>query len=79
MAVYALHKQPGLSLGTHAALWKLLRRLKPAILHSYNLSAIEYAPAAMLAGVPVRINGAHGRDAADPHGTQPEAQRCCAA
>lgn len=66
--VYALHKQAGLSLGTHAALWKLLRRLKPAILHSYNLSAIEYAPAAILAGVPVRINGAHGRDAADPHG-----------
>lgn len=66
--VYALHKQAGLSLGTHAALWKLLRRLKPAILHSYNLSAIEYAPAAILAGVPVRINGAHGRDASDPHG-----------
>jgi sugar transferase (PEP-CTERM/EpsH1 system associated) len=67
--VYELHKQAGLSLGTHAALWKLLRRLKPAILHSYNLSAIEYAPAAMLAGVPIRVNGAHGRDAADPHGT----------
>ncbi|HEU4374476.1 MAG TPA: TIGR03088 family PEP-CTERM/XrtA system glycosyltransferase [Telluria sp.] len=70
--VYELHKQSGLSLGTHAALWKLLRRLKPAILHSYNLSAIEYAPAAMLAGVPIRINGAHGRDAADPHGRNPK-------
>lgn len=68
VALYALHKQPGLSLGTHARLYKLLRRLQPAILHSYNLSAIEYAPAAMLAGVPVRINGAHGRDASDPHG-----------
>lgn len=67
--IYALDKQPGLSLGTHAALWKLLRRLKPAILHSYNLSAIEYAPAAILAGVPIRINGAHGRDHNDPHGT----------
>jgi sugar transferase (PEP-CTERM/EpsH1 system associated) len=68
VGLYALHKQPGLSLGTHAALYRLLRRLQPAILHSYNLSAIEYAPAALLAGVPVRINGAHGRDAADPHG-----------
>jgi sugar transferase (PEP-CTERM/EpsH1 system associated) len=66
--LYALHKRAGLSLGTHASLWKLLRRLRPAILHSYNLSAIEYAPAALLAGVPVRINGAHGRDAADPQG-----------
>ncbi|MGZ8287995.1 MAG: TIGR03088 family PEP-CTERM/XrtA system glycosyltransferase [Telluria sp.] len=69
VALYALNKQPGLSLGTHAALWKLLRRLKPAILHSYNLSAVEYAPAALLAGVPVRINGMHGRDHGDPHGT----------
>jgi sugar transferase (PEP-CTERM/EpsH1 system associated) len=69
VGLYALHKQPGLSLGTHAALFKLLRKLKPAVLHTYNLSAIEYAPVAMLAGVPVRINGAHGRDAADPTGS----------
>ena len=64
----ALDKQPGLSLSTHAALWKTLRRLKPAILHTYNLSAIEYAPAALLAGVPIRVNGLHGRDAGDPQG-----------
>jgi sugar transferase (PEP-CTERM/EpsH1 system associated) len=70
--VYALNKQPGLSLGTHAALFKLLRRLRPAILHTYNLAAIEYAPAAMLAGVPVRINGLHGRDAGDPEGRNPK-------
>lgn len=66
--VYALHKRPGLSLGTHADLWRLLRRLRPTIVHSYNLSAVEYAPAALLAGVPVRVNGMHGRDAADPLG-----------
>ncbi|MCE3607668.1 TIGR03088 family PEP-CTERM/XrtA system glycosyltransferase [Massilia sp. P8910] len=66
--LFALHKQPGLSLGTHGALWKLLRRLRPTILHTYNLSALEYAPAALLAAVPVRINGLHGRDAGDPQG-----------
>jgi sugar transferase (PEP-CTERM/EpsH1 system associated) len=70
--VYALNKQPGLSPGTHADLFKLLRRLKPVILHTYNLAAIEYAPAALLAGVPVRINGLHGRDAADPEGRNPK-------
>jgi sugar transferase (PEP-CTERM/EpsH1 system associated) len=70
--LYSLDKQSGLSLGTHVALWKLLRKLKPAVLHSYNLSAIEYAPAALLAGVPVRVNGAHGRDAADPQGRNPK-------
>lgn len=69
--LYTLDKQPGLSLATHVRLWQLLRRLQPAILHSYNLSAIEYAPVALLAGVPIRINGAHGRDANDLHGTNP--------
>jgi len=69
VTVHALHKQPGLSLATHAALWRLLRELQPAVLHSYNLSAVEYGPASLLAGVPVRVSGAHGRDADDPHGT----------
>jgi sugar transferase (PEP-CTERM/EpsH1 system associated) len=72
VGVYALDKQPGLSLGTHAALFKLLRRLKPSVLHTYNLAAIEYAPVALLAGVPVRVNGLHGRDAADPEGRNPK-------
>lgn len=66
--VCALDKQPGLSLRTHADLFKLLRRLRPAILHTYNLAGIEYAPAALLAGVPARVNGLHGRDGADPEG-----------
>lgn len=69
VAVYALHKPPGLAPQTHLHLWRLLRRLKPAVLHTYNLSAIEYAPAAALAGVPVRVHGEHGRDARDPDGT----------
>lgn len=64
----ALHKAPGLGLGTHLAFWKVLRRLRPAILHTYNLSALEYNLTAALAGVPVRIHAEHGRDAADPAG-----------
>lgn len=67
--LFALNKQPGLSLGLHTTLWKLLRKLRPAVLHTYNLAAIEYALVAMLAGVPARINGTHGRDASDPNGT----------
>ena len=66
--VVALHKRPGLGLATHAALWKLLRRLRPTILHTYNLAAAEYAFTATLAGVPVRIHAEHGRDAGDPDG-----------
>jgi sugar transferase (PEP-CTERM/EpsH1 system associated) len=69
VGIYTLGKQPGLSLGTHVLLWKLLRQLKPAILHTYNLTSIEYAPTAALAAVPICINGTHGRDASDPNGT----------
>jgi sugar transferase (PEP-CTERM/EpsH1 system associated) len=66
--VFALHKPPGYGVGTHFRLWKLLRRLRPAILHTYNLSAIEYALTASLAGVPIRVHAEHGRDASDPDG-----------
>ena len=66
--IIALDKPPGLGLATHFKLWKLLRRLKPAVLHSYNLAAVEYACTAALAGVPVRVHAEHGRDASDPHG-----------
>lgn len=69
VALFCLHKPAGLALATHYHLWRLLRQLRPDILHSYNLSAIEYAAVAALARVPVRINGAHGRDSNDPLGT----------
>lgn len=66
--IFALNKRPGLGLETHLSVWKLLRRLRPAILHTYNLSAIEYSLVARLAGVPVRVHAEHGRDATDPEG-----------
>ncbi|MFC4929427.1 TIGR03088 family PEP-CTERM/XrtA system glycosyltransferase [Massilia sp. GCM10023247] len=66
--LYALDKQPGLGLGIHAKLFKLLRRLRPAILHTYNFACAEYAVPAWAAGVPVRIHAEHGRDASDPQG-----------
>lgn len=66
--VIGLGKRAGISPETHLRVWQVLRRLRPTILHTYNLAAIEYAPAGLLAGVPVRVNGAHGRDAADPAG-----------
>ncbi|MDN4038031.1 TIGR03088 family PEP-CTERM/XrtA system glycosyltransferase [Massilia sp. YIM B02443] len=66
--LFALHKPPGQALGTHATLWRLLRRLRPSILHTYNLGCNEYAVTAMAAGVPVRVHAEHGRDAGDPQG-----------
>lgn len=66
--IYSLDKAPGLGLGAHVRLFKLLRRLRPTILHTYNLSGIEYNFTAWLAGVPVRVHAEHGRDAGDPQG-----------
>ena len=66
--LFALDKAPGLAPGVHLKLFKLLRRLRPAILHTYNLGTIEYQAVALLAGVPVRIHAEHGRDAGDPQG-----------
>ncbi|KQQ87045.1 TIGR03088 family PEP-CTERM/XrtA system glycosyltransferase [Massilia sp. Leaf139] len=68
VALFALHKQPGLGLGIHVQLFKLLRKLRPAILHTYNFACAEYAVPAWAAGVPVRIHAEHGRDASDPQG-----------
>ena len=66
--LYALDKQPGLGLGIHVKLFKLLRRLRPSVLHTYNFACAEYAAPAWLAGVPVRVHAEHGRDASDPQG-----------
>lgn len=70
--VIALDKQPGIGLGTHVKLWRLLRQLKPTILHTYNLASAEYAFTAAMAGVPVRVHAEHGRDAGDPQGKNPK-------
>ena len=70
--LFALHKPAGLALGTHADLFRLLRRLRPDILHTYNLGTIEYAATAWAAGVPVRVHAEHGRDARDPQGDNPK-------
>jgi sugar transferase (PEP-CTERM/EpsH1 system associated) len=69
--LYSLGKQPGLGLGTHLTFWRLMRRLRPTVLHTYNLAALEYAFTACIAGVPVRIHAEHGRDASDPEGKNP--------
>lgn len=65
---HTLDKQPGQSFSSHRALWKLLRRLRPAVLHTYNISTIEYCLTAWLARVPLRIHAEHGRDSIEMSG-----------
>jgi len=66
--VFSLRKQEGHDLPSHIRLWKLLRKIKPDIIHTYNLPSIEYHPIAWCAGVKGHIHAEHGRDAGDPHG-----------
>lgn len=56
---------------TYARLTRLLRRMRPAIVHSRNLSGLDALIPALLAGVRVRIHGEHGRDADDLDGLNP--------
>lgn len=65
----ALHKKPGHALWLYPRLWRLFRRLRPAIVHSRNLAALEVTIPAWAAGVPVRIHGEHGRDVGDFDGS----------
>jgi sugar transferase (PEP-CTERM/EpsH1 system associated) len=72
--VFALHKPPGNSPVTQFKLWRLLNRLRPDIVHTRNLGALEATLPAALAGVPVRIHGEHGRDVDDLDGTSTRRQ-----
>ena len=67
---HALHKPPGHGAQLYPKLVQLFRALKPAVVHSRNLAALECQVAAWWAGVPVRVHGEHGRDVDDPDGTK---------
>lgn len=65
----ALHKPPGTTVAQFPRLWRLFRRLRPAIVHTRNLGALDCQLPAWAAGVPVRIHGEHGRDVGDFDGS----------
>lgn len=69
VTIHTLHKQAGKDPGAYVRLFKLLRSVRPDIVHTRNLSTLEGALVARLAGVPSRIHGEHGWDVFDPDGT----------
>jgi len=66
--VYELHRSEGQDFGVYARVYRLLRQLKPSIVHTRNLAALECQMPAWLAGAPVRVHGEHGWDVFDPDG-----------
>ena len=73
--VYALGKKPGKDPANYLRLFRLLRKLKPAILHTRNIGTLDCAVIGRIAGVPVCIHGEHGWDIFDPDGTNPKYRR----
>ena len=62
-------KRPGNDVSWYPRLAALLRELKPAILHTRNLNAMEAQFVGAWVGVPGRVHGEHGRDMYDLDGT----------
>ncbi|WP_019623922.1 TIGR03088 family PEP-CTERM/XrtA system glycosyltransferase [Thioalkalivibrio thiocyanoxidans] len=70
VGLHALQKREGKDLGVHRRLWRLLRELRPAIVHTRNLATLEAQITATLAGVRTRVHGEHGWDVADLDGSR---------
>lgn len=63
-----LGKRPGHLVRDYPRLYRLFGELRPAVVHTRNLAALEAVVPAWAAGVPVRIHGEHGWSAEDPDG-----------
>ena len=63
-----LGKRPGHLFRDYPRLYRLFRDLRPAVVHTRNLAALEAMVPAWAAGVPVRVHGEHGWDQQDPDG-----------
>lgn len=65
----ALGKRPGQDPRVWWRMWRLLRRVRPHVVHTRNIGALELQVLAWLARVPGRVHGEHGWDVNDLSGT----------
>ncbi len=65
----ALGKGSGHAFRLYPRLFRIFRELKPAIVHTRNLAALEASAPAWAANVPARVHGEHGRDVGDLDGS----------
>ncbi len=71
----SLRKPAGQGLWQYPKWYNLFHRMRPDIVHTRNLAALECQPTAWAARVPVRIHGEHGRDVGDLDGRNRTYQR----
>jgi sugar transferase (PEP-CTERM/EpsH1 system associated) len=65
----ALGKGSGHAFPLYPKLFHLFRELRPAIVHTRNIAALEASAPAWAANVPARVHGEHGRDVGDLDGS----------
>jgi len=69
IAFFDVAKKPGNDISWYPRLARLLRELKPSILHTRNLNAMEAQFVGAWVGVSGRVHGEHGRDMYDLDGS----------
>ena len=65
----SLHKPSGHGAKIYPQLTQVIRQLRPDVVHTRNLAALECQVPAWWCRVPVRIHSEHGRDVDDPDGS----------
>ncbi|HTZ79286.1 MAG TPA: TIGR03088 family PEP-CTERM/XrtA system glycosyltransferase, partial [Stellaceae bacterium] len=60
--VHEIGKRPGKDIDAYRRMWQVLRRLRPQIVHTRNLPALDMLAPAWLAGVPRLVHSEHGLD-----------------
>ena len=58
--IFCLDKKPGKDIGCHYRLYKLLKKISPDAINTYNFGTIEYHVTAFLARVKTRVHSDHG-------------------
>jgi len=69
VTVIQLHKRPGVDLRCYGRLRKILRELRPDIIHSRNMAALEAQLCGLGLGSVRRVHGEHGREINDLDGS----------
>jgi sugar transferase (PEP-CTERM/EpsH1 system associated) len=70
----ALNKAPGQGARAYPAMSRVLRDLRPAVVHTRNLGPLEMQVPAAWLGVPLRVHSEHGRELNDLDGSNRKLQ-----
>jgi sugar transferase (PEP-CTERM/EpsH1 system associated) len=73
--LFALQKRPGKDVGCYLRFARLMRELRPDIVHTRNLGTLDMQVIASLQGIRARVHGEHGWDVNDLRGDNPKTVR----